>query len=251
MARTDHVVTAHLVRAGDDAGHDDPYRRRSRCTGDPTIGSEAHHVHLSRLEPTRGRRPRRGARARTRDPEPRRRSGVGATRASRSPRRPQGRGVLRPAPPQHARRNGQRPGRRDAGVRGAEPGRRVGRMDHPHRWRRLARPRRTSAVDLRRDVSPGSRHRRRRGVQPDRNRSPGGGRLPGQRPVVVRERLRARRLDLRKLHRHVERRTAAPDRGLPARRGRDRGHVVGRRPLRHREPPLHMLATSSCPRSEP
>ena len=102
----------------------------------------------------------------------------------------------------------------------------------------LARPRRTSAVDLRRDVSPGSRHHRRRGVQPDRNRGAGRGRLPGQRPVVVRERLRARRLDLRKLHRHLERRTAAPDRGLPARRGRDRGHVVGRRPLRHREPPL-------------
>ena len=39
---------------------------------------------------------------------------------------------------------------RDAGVRGAEPGRRVGRLDHPHRWWRMARPRRAAAGDLRR-----------------------------------------------------------------------------------------------------
>ena len=152
MARTDHVADRAFGTGGRCHRPRRPVPSQEPVYRRPTIGSEAHHVHLARLQPTRGRRPRRGARARTRDPDPRRRSGVGPTRAARSPRRPQGRGVLRPAPPPHARGNGERPGRRDASVRGAEPGRRVGRLDHPHRWRRMARPRRTAAVDLRRHV---------------------------------------------------------------------------------------------------
>ena len=88
------------------------------------------------------------------------------------------------------------------------------------------------------------RHRRRR-VRPQRIGRAGRGRLPRQRALVVRERLPARRLALRQLHRHVRRGAGAAHRALRAGPGRHRGHLDGVGAVRHGQPPLHASATRS------
>ena len=65
-------------------------------------------------------------------------------------------------------------------------------------WLDLAGLPRASFDDARRH---GARRHRRRRVQPDRHRHPRRRRLPGDGPVGLRQRLRARHLDLRQLHR--------------------------------------------------
>ena len=129
--------------------------------------------------------------------------------------------------------------RRDARARVAGPGRRVGRLDRDDRCRVLDRPRPPSPGDLRRALRHQPRRHHRRRVQPDRLDHPGRRRLPGQRSLELRQRVRARRRDLRQRRgRHRRRHAAAARRRVRPRRRHHRGHLVGVRALRHRQPPL-------------
>ena len=128
----------------------------------------------------------------------------------------------------------------DAGVRGARPRRRVDRLDRDDRRRVVDRPRRAAPGDVRRALRRRTRRHHRRRDQPERLDRGRRRRLPRDRPVGLRQRLRARRLDLRQLHRGRRRRRARSC-ASPCSRPtevviEDTWHVSGL--ARDRQPPL-------------
>ena len=101
---------------------------------------------------------------------------------------------------------------------------------------------------VRRAVRGAARRHHRRRVQPDRLDRGRRRRVPRHRPMELRQRLRTRRLAVRQLRRRDRRRCAATShRGVLARRGRDRGHVDGVRPVPARAATTSTSTTSSCP----
>ena len=132
---------------------------------------------------------------------------------------------------------------RHAYPRDARHRRCVGGLDRRHRRRGLARSGRPAPGELRRHRGHRTRDHRRRRVPACRHcRSRRRG-LPGDGPVELRQRLRARHLDLRQLHRARRRPRggrAAPDahrRVLPQ-RSHHRGHLARVGPAWHGQPPL-------------
>ena len=113
-----------------------------------------------------------------------------------------------------------------AGHRVARPGRRVGRLDRDDRIDCVVRPRRLPRASFDALFAGGPDAIVAGAFNPTGTIDADRRRLPRHRPVELRQRLRARRLDLRQLHRGLRRRRApAPHRGVLARPGRDRGHL--------------------------
>ena len=114
-------------------------------------------------------------------------------------------------------------------------------LDRWHRRRELARPGRPSPGELRPHRGHHARGHHRRRVPAGRHGDTCRRRLPRIGPVELRQRLRARHLDLRQLHREPVASTACrPDahrRVLPG-RGHDRGHLARLGPSRNWQPPL-------------
>ena len=127
----------------------------------------------------------------------------GAARAARPARRPHRRRLLRRARPHQPRRRGGRHRDRHAPVRRPRRRRRVGGVDRDDRRGRLVRSRHLAPRHLRRRLREGPRRHRGRRVQPGRVDHAGQRRLPGRGPMGVRQRVRARRLDLRQLRRRA------------------------------------------------
>ena len=116
----------------------------------------------------------------------------------------------------------------------------------------MGRPRRAAPSDVRRALRRRTRRHRRRRHQPERLDRGRRRRVPGDRPVGLRQRLRARQLDLRRLHRGGRRRrSAAADRRVLARRGGDRGHLARVRALRAPGATTSTSTASSSPPTGP
>ena len=136
------------------------------------------------------------------------------------------------------RRARRHPARSGGRARSTRRRRRLDGLDRDDRWDVVARSARTAARRhstvsgrLRPPSSPARSHR-----WGDEARAR---RVRGDRTVVVRQRLRARRLDLRQLHRAGERvRSAHAHRPLRAGPGDDRGHLARGRSARNRQPAL-------------
>ena len=221
----------------DDAlGHGTPSKRRCCGPGRPT------DEHRPSPDTERRRRPR----GRDRVGAEHRRAGrgdrAGTATAGRPPRRAEGHGCVPDAPADQSRRARCRAPRGATGARDVGRGRRLHGLDRDDRQRRLARPDRASSGDVRRALRRRARRHRGGSDQPewrDRGRRR---RLPRDRPVGLRQRLRARRLAVRRLRRAGRRWGGRPaqaaHRALLARRGRHRGHVARLRPARDGQPPL-------------
>ena len=127
-----------------------------------------------------------------------------------------------------------RPGDADASDRGAGTRRRFGRVGRHDRFPRAGAVREAAARGVRRVVCRGPRCHSRRRLQPDWSRNPGRRRVPGHRPVVVRERLPALPLVHRPLLRRRRPHAAGAHDGAAPRPGRHQGHLVGVRSVWHR-----------------